>query len=239
MAPAIRVAPRRFESPFHGQPAKLEPIHQPLYSAFIFDAAIVNAEALMFQYSIGGSVASNVATAVSANELHTNMRTAGALATPKCFLVTCIRLVQAELTSGLITPIDDTAASTSIQTFTGEDSNLLEDLLRIFYGSFLKFFVGTKDYLIAPSWIAPGNTGINGELSDVLAQGATQFAERQHWHTLHTRGVPFKLDRYPVLIPPQQNFFLSLNFPQPTRPTLGATRVVYGVLDGILGREVQ
>ena len=47
------------------------------------------------------------------------------------------------------------------------------------------------------------------------------------------------MDRYPILIPSQQNFFLSLNFPQATRPTLGATRPVYGVLDGILGRETQ
>ncbi|MEX2464717.1 MAG: hypothetical protein WD428_02460, partial [Gaiellaceae bacterium] len=83
--PQLQVAPRRFASPFAGQAAKLEPIHQPLYSAFLFDAAAVGAQALMFQYSVGGTVASNIATATVANELHTNMRTAGALATPKAF----------------------------------------------------------------------------------------------------------------------------------------------------------
>ena len=52
-------------------------------------------------------------------------------------------------------------------------------------------------------------------------------------------GKYFAMDRYPVLVPSQQNFFVSLNFPQPTRPTLGASRAVYSVLDGIFGRETQ
>lgn len=242
MAPRLQVSPRRFASPFHGAAAKLEPIHQPLYSAYLFDAAQVLSEALFFQYAIGGSVASNIAAATSANELHTNMRTANALATPKMYLVTGLRIIPVELTAALIAPIDDSAATTrGAQTFTGEDSNLLEGLQQLIYGSFIKFFVGTKDYLVAPTWYTPGNTGIDGELSDVATVGAsaTNVSTSQRWHTLHSRGRYFALDRYPVLIPPQQNFFVSLNFPQTTRPTLGSTRAVYACMDGILGREVQ
>lgn len=240
--PALQVKPRRFASPFVGAQAKLEPIHQPLYSAYLMDAAQVLNEALFFQYAIGGTVASNIATATTANELHTNMRTGNLLSSPKMFLTTGIRIVVAELSSGLINPIDDSAATTrAAQTFTGEDSNLLEDLLRIFYGSFVKFFVGTKDYLIAPTWFTPANAGVVGEMSDVATVGAsaTNVSTSQRYHTLHTRGRYFALDRYPVLIPPQQNFYVSLNFPQTTRPTLGASHAVYAVLDGILGREVQ
>jgi hypothetical protein len=240
--PPIEVRPRRFASPFAGQRAKLEPIHQPLYSAYLFDAAIVGGEALLFQYAIGGTVASNIAAATVATQLHTNIQAAGFLPTPKVFLTTGIRIVPVELTSGLITPIDDTAAaSVAAQTFLGNDSNLLEDLMRILYGSYVRFFVGTKDYLVAPCWMTPANTGIDGESSNQIALGAsvTNVAERQFINTFHSMGRYFALNRYPVLIPSQQNFFISINFPQTTRPTLGATRPVYGVLDGILGRETQ
>ena len=144
-APQMKVRPRRFASPFAGQRAKLEPIHQPLYSAYLFDAASAPNEALMFQYAVGGTVASNIATATNATQLHTNIPAAGFLPTPKIFLVTGMRIVPVELTSALIDPIDDTAAeSVAAITWTGEDSNLLEDLLRIIYGSYIRFFVGKK-----------------------------------------------------------------------------------------------
>lgn len=242
MVTEMKVRPRRFASPFAGQRAKLEPVHQPLYSAYLFDSAIVGGEALMFQYAVGGTVASNIAAATTATLLHTNIPAQGFLPTPKIFLTTGIRVVPVELTAGLIDPIDDTAAETQAAiTWAGEDSNLLEDLMRLLYGSFVRFFVGTKDYLVCPTWITPGNTGIMG-VSDSIAQvGATpeNIGVEQRNQTMHGMGKYFAMDRYPILIPSQQNFFLSLNFPQATRPTLGATRPVYGVLDGILGRETQ
>lgn len=239
--PRFRVNPRRFASPFAGQRAKLEPIHQPLYSSFLFAAAQTGGEALLFQYAVGGTVAGTV-TGVTATLLHTNIPAAGFLPTPKIYLVTGIRIVPAELTDTLIDPIDDTAAtSLPAVTFINEDSNLLEDLTRLVYGSFVRFFVGTKDYLVCPTWITPANTGMMG-VSDSWGQmGATPVnnAMQQSFQTFHSMGKYFAMERYPVLIPSQQNFFLSLNFPQATRPTLAATHAVYGVLDGILGRETQ
>lgn len=240
--PQLGVRARRFASPFAGQRAKVEPIHQPLYSAFILDAAAAPSEALMFQYAVGGTVATNAAAATVATQLHTNMTAAGSLATPKLFLVTGIRLVPVELGSTLINPLQDSAGVTSAgPTFTGADSNLLEDLLRVIYGSYLRFFVGTKDYLVTPTWFTPGNTGVQGDADSLTSGGATPIATAsfQYFQTYHSAGRYFGLDRYPVLIPSQQNFFLSLNFPQATKPTIGAARVVYGVLDGILGRETQ
>lgn len=241
-APMMRVRPRRFASPFAGQRAKLEPIHQPLYSAYLFDGAIVLGEALMFQYAVGGSVATNISTATNATTLHTNIPAAGFLPTPKIFLTTGIRLIVTEMTSALIDPVDDTVAdSAAAITFLGEDSDLLEDAMRIIYGSFIRYFVGTKDYMVGPTWLTPGNTGIMGVSDSTLAVGATpeNLAEFQRVSTFHGMGKYFALDRYPVLVPSQQNFFVSLNFPQPTRPTLGASRAVYAVLDGIFGRETQ
>lgn len=241
-APMMAVRPRRFASPFPMGRAKLEPIHQPLYSAYIFDAAAAPSEALLFQYAVGNSVATNVATATNATLLHTNMIAAGTLSTPKVFLVTGIRVVFPELTSALIAMLEDTGAYTLAgPTYTANDSNLLEDLVRLVYGSYLNFFVGVKSYLTAPTWIAPSNTGIQGDNANITTGGMTPTApiSLQNFQTYHSAGRYFGLDRYPVLIPSQQNFQMSLNFPQPTKPTIGTARVVYGVLEGILGREVQ
>lgn len=240
-APQMKVRPRRFASPFAGQRAKLEPIHQPLYSAFLFDAAQTQGEALFFQYAVGGTTAGTV-TGVVATFLHTNLPAPGFLPTPKIFLTTGLRIIPTELTAPLIDVIDDTAAeSVAAVTWTGEDSNLLEDLMRLFYGSFVRFFVGTKDYLVAPTWVTPANTGIAGVSNTEFAVAATpeNLGERQAVRTFHSMGRYFALNQYPVLIPSQQNFSMSLNFPQATRPTLGSQRAVYAVLDGILGRETQ
>lgn len=241
-APMMQVRPRRFASPFAGQRAKLEPIHQPLYSAYLFDAALCPNEALFYQYAVGGQVATNQSTSTIATLLHTNIPGQGFLPTPKIFLTTGIRIVPIELTQGLIDPIDDTAAeSKAAVTYTGEDSNLLEDLLRLFYGSYVRYFVGTKDYLVVPQFLTPANSGVMGVSDTEIAVAATpeNLAETQAVRTFHSMGKYFAMDRYPVLVPSQQNFFVSLNFPQSTRPTLGATRGVYAVLDGILGRETQ
>lgn len=242
MPPMMQVRPRRYASPMAAQRAMVEPVQQPLYSVYLFDAALVPSEALFFQYAVGNTVASNLAAPGTASEIHTNMLATGALPSPKIFLCTGIRIVPVELTTGLITPIDDTAGTTSAITFTGNDSNLLEDLMRIIYGSVTRFFVGTKVYLEQPTFNNPANTGIWGVSDSQLQVGATPSGdsmERQRYQTFHSVGRYFAFDRYPILIPSQQNFDVKLKFPQTTRPTLGATRPVYCFIDGISGREVQ
>lgn len=241
--PTMEVRPRRFASPFAGQVAKLEPIHQPLYSVYLFDAALTPSEALFFQYAVGAAVASNATSPPTATFLHTNIPAAGFLPTPKMFLITGLRIIPIELAgAALNTPIDDTAAATSaVPTFVGQDSALLEDLMRIIYGSYVRLFVGTKDYLICPTWNTPGNTGIVGEAESMAFPAATPLSHitRQDVRTFHSAGKYFAFERYPILIPPQQNFSVSLNFPQSTRPTIGTARPVYAMLDGLLGRETQ
>lgn len=238
----MRVTPRRFASPFGMQRAKLEAIHQPLYSCYLFGTGTAPSEALLFKYGVGGQVATNQGTTTIASFLHTNLPAAGFLPMPKVFCVAGIRIVVPELSQALIDPVQDSAiVTTAAQTFAGQDSNLLEDLQRILYGAYVRFFVGTKDYLVAPNWMCPGNVGLQGESSDIMWGGASgaNVANTQHIQTFHGAGKYFALNRYPTIIPSQQEFQASINFPQSTRPTLGATRPVYIVFDGILGRETQ
>jgi len=241
--PRMRAAPRRFVSPIQTmRQAKLEPIHQPLYSCFIFDNVQVPSSALFFNYAVGGQVATNLAAPPASTEIHTNMVSAGFLPSPKMFLVTGIRVIPIELDATFTDLLSDTGAATNAgPTFTGQDVAVLEDLLRIVYGSVFKFFVGTKNYLTNPTWNVPANTGVQGDASQLYGGGSTPIAAStvQRLTTYHSAGRYFSLPAFPTMIVPQQNFNTTLEFPQTTRPTIGTDRAVYTVLDGVLGREVQ
>lgn len=241
--PQMRAAARRFRSPIDTmRRAKLEPIHQPLYSCYVFDNTTAPAQAQFFTYGVGGTVATNLATAPQATELHTNMTVGVFLPSPKMFLVTGIRVVPVEIDATFTDVLADSAGTTFAgPTFTGSDSSLLEDLIRILYGSVFKFFVGTKNYLTNPTWNVPANTGVQGEANAIYGGGATPIAASvvQRLQTFHGAGRYFALPAFPTMIVPQQNFNCTLEFPQTTRPTISADRAVYAVLDGVLGREVQ
>lgn len=241
--PQMRAAARRFRSPIDTmRRAKLEPIHQPLYSCYLFDNAQVPSSALFFNYGVGGQVATNQTSPPNATEIHTNMVSAGFLPSPKMFLVTGIRVIPVEIDATFTDVLADTGGATLAgPTFTGSDVTLLEDLVRIVYGSVFKFFVGTKNYLTNPTWNVPGNTGIQGEAMNTVNGGMTPTApiSLQKVQTFHSAGRYFALPAFPTMIVPQQNFNATLEFPQTTRPTIGTDRAVYVVLDGILGREVQ
>ena len=249
--PQMKVRPRRFASPA-GQfaNAKVEPIHQPLYSAHYFqDGQAVPNEASFFGYAVGGNVAGDQSR--TATLLETNMQQAGALPTPKLFLVEGIRIIpsQGKATGKrdsspdyLKDVIDDTnllSKGTASASAASPDVDNLEDLVRLIYGSYFKFFVGTKDYLQIPTFGVPGNCGIEGEIATALTGGATSTVFGKQVAAVHSVGKYFSLPEYRILIPSQQNFAASLNFPQETTPTINGGRLVYCFLDGILGREVS
>jgi hypothetical protein len=239
----MRKAARRFASPIDTmRRAKLEPIHQPLYSCYIFDNAVVPSSALFFGYGVGGQVATNQATPPGATELHTNMVTPNFLPSPKMFLVTGVRVIPVEIDAIFQAGLDSTGGNTFVgPTFTSGQVWLLEDLVKLVYGSVFKFFVGTKNYLTNPTWNVPANSGIQGESDMIYGGGSTPIAASmtQRLATFHSAGRYFALPAFPTMIVPQQNFNATMEFPQVSRPILGADRAVYTVLDGILGREVQ
>ncbi len=241
---ALRFKPRTYVyTPQFWKRMRVQPVHTPLYSAFIYDAAALPREAQMFSYGVGGTVASNVATATTATLLHTSLaQPGGVLPSPKLFVVTGIRVVPSQLNSGFSDLITDTAfASINVSTFVGvADINVLEDLIRIVYGTVLKVFIGTRDDQIGPTPLFPANTGIEGEMAEAIVSGASatgNLTQRRSAATVYNAGKAFILDRWPTLIPPQQNFSATLVAPQATTPTLGAARTVWCVFDGVLGRE--
>lgn len=238
-APMLRVRPRRFSSPHPAfARARLEPIHQSLYSARRYAAAVMPASGAFFQYAIGGQLAGD--NTVQATAIHTNLEgTAAALTTPKLFLVTGVRILPTMLNEGLTDLLTDTAYTTSAAAITANDSFVFEDLVRIIYGTTAALQVGEKKYARGPSFLFPGNSGIDGGATDALATTVAASANRRSVHSFFNAGRYFAMDRYPALIPSNQNFSYTLDSPQATPPTLGAARMVYVILDGILGRETQ
>ncbi len=244
MPPMLRE--RRFTFPHPAlADARLEPIMQPLYSAAVYDNAALSTqrELFFFRYAIGGQVSGLAAAAgtVPATVLHTNMDTAGFLAAPKVFLVKGCRLV----IPGINSTLSD-VKTTNPQTGETPVEHDLADMLEVLYGTYFRFFVGTKDYLNVPTFMVPGNVGVGGLMeTDVMAPAAA--GPFQHVYvSANSNGQYAAMTRngdpaedHSILIPPQQNFFCSLNASQATPPTVAAECLVYAVLDGVFGREVQ
>lgn len=234
VAPIMALGPRRFAFPHPAAAAKIEPISQPLYSYVFFAAAVLPVETRAFGYPIGGLVAGAGGTA-NAGHIHTNMEAANLLATPKIALILGYRVIVPALNALLTVPI---AASTNVLA-AAPDSFELNDLKRFVYGTSFRFFVGTKDYYVAPTWSVPGNVGIEGLSALYVQAPAATGPNRLDSIAVHSQGRYEKLYQHKILIPSQQSFFCSIRATGVVPPTLQATRGLWCVLDAIFGREVQ
>jgi len=231
-APDAAIRPTRMAEPPAGR-AALELLHYPLYSAAALDAAALPRQLQFFSYRVGGTVSGAGSAAITATPFHTNLETPNFLAAPKTFTVQGVRVVMSPLSyAGGLAAIQDTAltALTAHQQF--------EDLLRLTTSAALRFFVGPKDYVQAPLFACPGNAGIAGlagvSVSDTNA--AVSVARRV---SAHTMGRGFDMRQWPVLLANQQSFGAELSCNWTTNPSLAVQRLVFVVLDGILGREVS
>lgn len=235
-------------SPFAQQAALLEPIVQPLYSSFAYAAGVMPREAQCFRYSVGGTVASN-GTGPTATQIHTNMEAQGQLPQPKTFKITGIRVLINELASTLTTLSNGTGGNAGVVVDVGaagipSGDASFKDLLALFWGTQFRLFIGTKDYVVCPTSVVPGNTGLAGFATNAglanstAAFGAAVAPEAWFW-SASGHGKYYGTGEYPIILPPQQAFFASLNCPQATPPTLVYTRLATILLDGVLGREAQ
>lgn len=135
----------------------------------------------------------------------------GQIPDPKIFVVHGIRKVYAE--------------------DNGTLADRLVDLTTLLWNTFTTFHVGERDYLVCPEWYLPsGGIGVKfmneGAAAErLIAQnGGGGYFDR------------FSLMRVPITIPSRQLFFLTQE-PSGTVTTT-ATRRIWTVLDGALGREL-
>jgi len=232
--PVLSVPQNRGETPeaLMGAPL-LEVIHQGLYSSIALDAAVIPAELRFFGYQIGDPVPGAGAGVQTAVNIHTNMEIAGALATPKVFEVRGIRVYVSQMnadlttTTGVVNPVALGAAS------------LLDDMQRIFWGTDFRWHIGNKDYLTVPTHGVPPNVNLAGNAS--IDAASTAALDVRRILTAQGVGKYYSCAPYPTFIPSQQSFFAQLRATQlaANRPVLDVAHLVYCMLDGVLGREVQ
>jgi hypothetical protein len=233
MAAQAMIRPTRLVAPPQGR-AQLELVHWPLYSAIaLATATILPRQTSFFTYALGGTVSGAGAGAIAATQFHTNLETPNFLAAPKTFTVTAVRLHM---------PFLQYAASPTVLATSGVAiaSDLLADDLQLIIGStHFRFSVGPKDYVRGPTYAIPANYGIGGVAGTSVSNtnAASVFQRRT---ALHTSGREFRMDTYPVLIANQQTFAAELLCEWTTNPTLAAGgRLLFCILDGIMGREVS
>jgi len=158
----------------------------------------------------------------------TNMTSSGQLPQPQYFLVESIELL---FLPGL-----------DIVTNPAAASEFANDMYAVAKGGSLRYFIGSKTYLEeAPLGRFPPKTrlGVEGahavqELQAAAANAINQLStDYASW-----TGRPYFLDP-PTLLPPNQNFDVSLNWPANVALPSGVDAKIFVILDGILYRQSQ
>ena len=175
------------------RPGMEEGIFQPLYDYQTYALAGTTSEYQFFQVpqGQGGKTLAD-----------TNMDSAGQLPAPKRALVTQVQVV--------VFPGQDVNASGAIAT------NMLnwDDVYTLGKAGYLKFFIGSKDYLIdAPLMAFPPSFRLAGGAA--VADATTAAADLHSQLDYATfAGMPYNIT--PVLLESNQNFRVTLHFPTTT-----------------------
>ena len=231
MAPNATIRPTRLVAPPQGR-AQLELVHFPLYSAAALNAAALPRELNFFNYAQGSQVSGAGTGALNAaTRFHTNMETANFLAAPKTFTVLQIRLVTSLLNHAASPTLGDDSLMTATSHAQTDDLLLMQSMA-------LRFFVGPKDYVQAPAFAVPGNAGLGGVAAASTHSTVAAFTGSR-LVALHTAGRVHDMSAWPVLIANQQSFGAQLSCQWGTNPSITGQRLVFVVLEGVLGREVS
>ena len=191
-------------------PGSTEGLTQPLYHYQTYALAGTTTQYTFFQVPVGQS---------SLTYEDTNMESAGQMPSPKAFLVTGIQLVMLP------------TVNPSIQGAQAVDA-FVNDVYNLGKAGYLKFFVGSRDYLIdGPVGKFTQQFGVVGFSS--AADVTTAGAAAQHRTSMGAwRGKYYEIT--PVVLERNMNFNVTLNFP--TTAAVSANIRIGMILDGILYR---
>lgn len=160
----------------------------------------------------------------------TNMQSAGQLPQPQHFLVQSIEIL---LFPGVL-------PTTKLTTVA--ETEFANDVYTVSKSGSLDFFIGSKSYLEeAPLGRFPPKTRLAVESSHAIVQLQASAADAElQVSTDYAAGIgrPYFLDP-PVLLVPNQNFNVTLNWPAVVALPSGADARIGVVLDGILYRQSQ
>lgn len=160
----------------------------------------------------------------------TNMTSAGQLPQPQHFLVESIEIL---LFPGVL-------PTTKLTTVA--ETEFANDMYTVAKSGSLNFFIGSKTYLEeAPVGRFPPKTKMGSEAAHAISKLQATAADSELQVSTDYAcwaGRPYYLDP-PVLLVPNQNFTVTLNWPSVVALPSGADAKVFVVLDGILYRQSQ
>ncbi len=160
----------------------------------------------------------------------TNMTSAGQLPQPQHFLVESIEIL---LFPGVL-------PTTKLTTIAA--SEFANDMYTVEKSGSLNFFIGSKTYLEeAPIGRFPPKTKMGSESAHAISELQAVAADSELQVSTDYAawsGRPYYLDP-PVLLVPNQNFSVTLNWPAVVALPSLADAKMYVVLDGILYRQSQ
>lgn len=198
------------------RPGQVEVIWQPTYDFQVYPAA--GTTQLTFFQTTVGTAGATLAT--------TNMEAAGQFPRPKEFLVTGIQVF---FEPGGALSQANVAAATAIQ----ENWNDVSDVMN--GAAFLRFFIGSKDYLIDTPLSKFTQQFRLGGVANFAATGTN--ATPVVWfldYAVHS-GKYYAIT--PTKLPSNQNFNVSLNFP--TAIAVDVAAQIGVILDGFQYRLSQ
>lgn len=165
----------------------------------------------------------------------TNVEIAGSLPSPKRLLVETIEIY--------FYPGIDPHAVTSAADLVIAEEQFANDVYTIAKNGFLRFFIGSKDYLVeAPLNRFPSKTCLKTEFSASLQFNQATASDvnrtiQSNYAVMY--GRPYRIQP-PILIPPTQNFRVTLEWPNGVQALPSGVDARIGVvLDGLLYRLSQ
>lgn len=220
----------------NGRPAvPLDFVHWPLYSSVGINAAVLPREVSFFTYVRGQTVAGAGGATITANGVHCNNLLANAIPKPKTFMCTGIRL--------LLSPLDHASGAPAVSSVMGAGAAVAAanvdqqtDFVFISQSTWFELRQGEVLEVEGPTYLMPGNSGIGGKSATTLIADTDSIQTRV---ALCTQGVGWSLKRRPFVLWNQQHFEAKLGCDWATRPTITQERLLYCVLEGIMGREYQ
>lgn len=220
---------RQLESYRMNIKGKKEKVRQPLYDYQDYPVGGI-LQMLFLQTPKGQGVTSHPLAAGTKTIADTNMEAGGQMPSPKLFLAESIEIH--------FHPIPEaTAREVIVQFATGfAKTEFADDVYEISKGGSLRFHVGSKTNVeMAPLGYFPPRVFLDGMLAGSIDL-ATAVDQHMTMEYATMAGRPFMLDP-PVLLEPNQNFHIELNWPN-LIPVSVAARIGI-VLDGIQMRNPQ